>query len=123
MDAVRAAFKPEFVNRLDEIVVFDALGSVELARIVDLQIGLLAARLRDRRLTLTVTEAARDWLTLTGYDPAYGARPLRRLVQSAIGDQLARGLLAGEIRDGQEVVVDLGADALTVRSAQPAKTL
>jgi ATP-dependent Clp protease ATP-binding subunit ClpB len=123
MAAVRAAFKPEFVNRLDEIVVFDALSSAELSRIVALQIGLLADRLRDRRLTLTVTDAAREWLTLTGYDPAYGARPLRRLVQSAIGDQLARALLSGDVRDGEEVVVDLAGDRLSVGTAQPAKTL
>ncbi|MDP9496230.1 MAG: ATP-dependent chaperone ClpB [Actinomycetota bacterium] len=114
MDVVRSAFKPEFVNRLDEIVVFDALSTEQLAEIVDLQVQLLAARLRDRRLTLTVTEAAREWLTLTGYDPQYGARPLRRVVQSAIGDQLARKLLAGEIRDGDEIVVDRGDDGLVV---------
>ncbi len=119
MDVVRAAFKPEFLNRLDEVVVFDALGTEELSRIVDLQIGLLAKRLQDRRLALTVTDAARDWLTLTGYDPAYGARPLRRLVQKAIGDTLARALLAGEVRDGDEVVVDRNdaGDALTVAPA------
>ena len=116
MDVVRGAFKPEFVNRLDEIVVFDALTTTDLARIVDLQVGLLAARLQDRRLTLTVTAEARDWLTLTGYDPAYGARPLRRLVQSAIGDQLARALLAGEVRDGDEVVVEQAGDGLSVRA-------
>ena len=114
MDVVRAAFKPEFINRLDEIVVFDALSTEQLAEIVDLQVKLLADRLRDRRLTLTVTEAAREWLTLTGYDPQYGARPLRRVVQSAIGDPLARKLLAGEVRDGDEVVVDRGDDGLVV---------
>jgi ATP-dependent Clp protease ATP-binding subunit ClpB len=119
MDVVRSAFKPEFLNRLDEVVVFDALGTDELSRIVDLQIGSLARRLQDRRLTLTVTDAARDWLTLTGYDPQYGARPLRRLVQKAIGDTLARALLAGEVRDGDEVVVDRSdaGDALTVAPA------
>ena len=117
MAVVRSAFKPEFLNRLDEIVVFDALGTDELARIVDLQVQLLAARLLDRRLTLTVTDAAREWLTLTGFDPVYGARPLRRLVQKAIGDQLARALLAGEVTDGDTVVVDRAADgdALTLR--------
>ena len=113
--SVRQAFKPEFVNRLDDIVVFDALGSDELSRIVDLQVALLAARLTDRRLTLTVTSAAREWLSLTGFDPAYGARPLRRLVQKAIGDRLARALLAGEVRDGDEVVVDRDGDDLAVR--------
>jgi ATP-dependent Clp protease ATP-binding subunit ClpB len=105
--AVRAAFKPEFLNRLDDIVVFDALDTEELARIADLQIDRLAARLKDRRLTLDVTDAAREWLGVTGYDPAYGARPLRRLVQSAIGDPLARELLAGDIKDGDTVRVDL----------------
>ncbi len=109
MDVVRQAFKPEFLNRLDEVVVFDALGTEELARIVDLQVAALAKRLLDRRLTLTVTDAARDWLTLTGFDPVYGARPLRRLVQKAIGDTLARALLSGEVRDGDEVVVDRAA--------------
>ena len=116
---VRSAFKPEFLNRLDDVIVFDALGSEELSQIVDLQVARLARRLADRRLTLTVTPAARDWLALTGYDPLYGARPLRRLVQSAIGDRLAKELLAGRIHDGDEVIVDLDedSDSLTVRSA------
>ncbi len=117
MEVVRKAFKPEFVNRLDDIVVFDALGPAELTRIVDLQVSLLAARLADRRLRLTVTDAARQWLSLTGYDPVYGARPLRRLVQKAIGDRLAKALLSGEIRDGNEVVVDRVGDDLTVNAA------
>jgi ATP-dependent Clp protease ATP-binding subunit ClpB len=119
MDVVRSAFKPEFLNRLDEVVVFDSLGTDELARIVDLQVEMLAKRLLDRRLTLTVTDAAREWLTLTGYDPLYGARPLRRLVQKAIGDALARALLSGDIRDGDTVVVDRteGRDGLTVAPA------
>ncbi|MBV9380579.1 MAG: ATP-dependent chaperone ClpB [Streptosporangiaceae bacterium] len=119
LNAVRAAFKPEFLNRLDDVIVFDSLSSGELAQIVDLQVARLAARLSGRRLALTVTPAAREWLALTGFDPVYGARPLRRLVQSAIGDQLARKLLAGEIADGDEVLVDLDqtADALTVQAA------
>ena len=108
MDVVRGTFKPEFLNRLDEVVVFDALGTEELSRIVDLQVASLAHRLTARRLTLTVTDAAREWLTLTGFDPVYGARPLRRLVQKAIGDTLARALLSGDVRDGDEVVVDRG---------------
>ena len=125
MDLVRQAFKPEFVNRLDEIVVFDALSTEQLAQIVDLQVAALAERLRGRRLTLTVSDAARDWLTLTGYDPLYGARPLRRVVQSAIGDQLARALLSGEVRDGDEVVVDRAddGDALVVSRREVVKTL
>ncbi|HET8601058.1 MAG TPA: AAA family ATPase, partial [Segeticoccus sp.] len=107
MATVRQSFKPEFLNRLDEIVIFDALTTEELARIVDLQVDALARRLRDRRITLEVTDAAREWLALTGFDPAYGARPLRRLVQTQIGDQLAKLLLAGQVRDGDTVVVDL----------------
>jgi ATP-dependent Clp protease ATP-binding subunit ClpB len=123
MDAVRASFKPEFLNRLDDVIVFDALGSEELTRIVDLQVSRLARRLADRRLTLTVTHAAREWLSLTGFDPIYGARPLKRLVQTAIGDQLARALLAAEIRDGDEVVVDRDptGDGLTVVAAVAAE--
>ena len=94
--------------------VFEPLGSAELTRIVDLQIALLGTRLADRRLVLTVTPAAREWLSLTGYDPVYGARPLRRLVQKAIGDRLARALLSGHVRDGDEVVVDRVGDDLDV---------
>ncbi|TFV92280.1 ATP-dependent chaperone ClpB [Blastococcus sp. CT_GayMR20] len=114
MDVVRTHFKPEFLNRLDDVVVFRALGSEELTGIVDIQVAVLARRLAARRLTLQVTDAAREWLALNGFDPVYGARPLRRLVQSAIGDQLARALLAGEIRDGDEVVVDWPADVAGV---------
>ncbi|WP_441251321.1 ATP-dependent chaperone ClpB [Kitasatospora sp. McL0602] len=118
LETVRTAFKPEFLNRLDDIVVFEPLGTAELSRIVDLQVTRLADRLRDRRISLDVTPAARDWLALTGYDPAYGARPLRRLVQSAIGDQLARAILSGTVHDGQTVVVerDEAGDRLTVRA-------
>ncbi|MFC6079565.1 ATP-dependent chaperone ClpB [Sphaerisporangium aureirubrum] len=114
--AVRTSFKPEFLNRLDDVILFDALGAEELTQIVELQVARLATRLADRRLTLTVTPAAREWLALTGYDPMYGARPLRRLVQSAIGDKLAKSLLSGEIHDGNQVTVDLDetADTLTV---------
>jgi len=107
MASVRAAFKPEFLNRLDEVVLFDPLGTEELTRIVDLQVALLDRRLAPRRISLEVTDAAREWLALTGFDPAYGARPLRRLVQSAIGDALAKALLAGEIQDGDTVKVDM----------------
>ncbi len=106
LETVRQAFKPEFLNRLDDIVVFEPLGTAELSRIVDLQVAALARRLHERRLTLDVTPAARDWLSLTGYDPAYGARPLRRLVQSAIGDQLAKEILSGRVHDGDTVLVD-----------------
>jgi ATP-dependent Clp protease ATP-binding subunit ClpB len=119
MAVVREHFKPEFLNRLDDTVMFESLSTEDLTRIVDLQIDLLAARLTSRRLTLEVTPAAREWLAMTGFDPTYGARPLRRLVQTAIGDQLAMALLAGRVRDGETVVVDLLPDrsALTVAQA------
>jgi ATP-dependent Clp protease ATP-binding subunit ClpB len=120
LTAVRAAFKPEFLNRLDDVIIFDSLTTSELTKIVDLQVSRLAARLAARRLTLNVSPAAKEWLALTGFDPVFGARPLRRLVQSAIGDKLARGLLTGTITDGDEVLVDLDqkADELTVRAAE-----
>ncbi|MCU1659660.1 MAG: clpB [Pseudonocardiales bacterium] len=107
---VREHFKPEFLNRLDDIVVFESLTTEDLTKIVDIQIGALAKRLEGRRLTLEVTDAAREWLAINGFDPLYGARPLRRLVQTSIGDALARELLAGHIRDGQTVRVDARAD-------------
>ena len=106
MDAVHAHFKPEFINRLDELVIFHPLTRQELGSIVDLQVRQVSARLTERRISLQVTDAARDWLANTGYDPAYGARPLRRLVQTEVGDQLARLLLAGKVHDGDTVLVD-----------------
>ncbi len=114
---VRTTFKPEFLNRLDEIVIFDPLSTEDLARIVDLQVEALERRLQDRRVTLEVTDAAKEWLALTGYDPAYGARPLRRLVQREIGDRLAKAILAGEVRDGGTAVIDRDdeADTLVLR--------
>ncbi|MBO8197642.1 ATP-dependent chaperone ClpB [Streptomyces smyrnaeus] len=120
--AVRAAFRPEFLNRLDDLVVFSALAGDELRRIARLQVDALQARLAERRLELDVTPEALDWLAVEGNDPAYGARPLRRLVQTAIGDQLAREILAGEVRDGDTVRVDRveGWDGLMVGSAQGA---
>jgi len=120
MNLVRTTFKPEFLNRLDDIVLFDALGTEELGRIVEQQVERLQRRLADRRLELDVTPAARDWLVLTGYDPAYGARPLRRLVQSSIGDQLAKAILAGKVLDGSTVRVDVSDtdDGLTVLAAR-----
>jgi ATP-dependent Clp protease ATP-binding subunit ClpB len=114
MAAVRAHFKPEFLNRLDDIVVFHALTVDDLAPIVEIQLDQLRRRLAERRLTLEATESARLWLSRHGYDPVYGARPLRRLIQSQIGDRLARKLLSGEIRDGDRVVVDRPANADTV---------
>ncbi|MCZ9883064.1 ATP-dependent chaperone ClpB [Arthrobacter sp. B2a2-09] len=110
MAVVNASFKPEFLNRLDEIVLFDALSVDELARIVELHVDELTKRLHDRRLTLEVSDGARAWLAMSGYDPAYGARPLRRLVQREIGDRLAKEILAGQIGDGDTVLVDTAAD-------------
>ncbi|GHM72794.1 ATP-dependent chaperone ClpB [Bifidobacterium longum] len=106
MDAVHMNFKPEFLNRLDDIVMFHPLTREELGGIVDIQVAGVAQRLTDRRITLDVTDSAREWLANTGYDPAYGARPLRRLVQTEVGDQLARMLLAGKVHDGDTVLVD-----------------
>ncbi|NYJ03039.1 ATP-dependent Clp protease ATP-binding subunit ClpB [Nocardioides thalensis] len=111
---VRQSFKPEFLNRLDEIVTFDALSKDDLAHIVDLQLGLLGKRLAVRRISIEVTDAAKQWLADVGYDPAYGARPLRRLVQTAIGDPLARLLIGGDVGDGGSVTVDRGDDGLTL---------
>lgn len=106
MDAVHMNFKPEFLNRLDDIVMFHPLTREELGGIVDIQVAGVAQRLTDRRITLDVTDSAREWLANTGYDPAYGARPLRRLVQTEVGDRLARMLLAGKVHDGDTVLVD-----------------
>ena len=110
MGRVRAAFKPEFLNRLDDTIIFEALSKEDLGRIVGIQLARMQERLASHRLTLTVTDAARSWLADEGYDPAYGARPLRRLVQREIGDRLARMILGGEVLDGQEVVVDVSLD-------------
>jgi ATP-dependent Clp protease ATP-binding subunit ClpB len=120
---VRASFKPEFLNRLDDLVVFSALSKEELSRIARLQIDALARRLAERRLTLHVTDDALAWLADEGMDPAYGARPLRRLVQTAIGDRLAREILSGEIKDGDTVRVDRFGEDLIVGPAAGGKTL
>ncbi|MFF5502935.1 ATP-dependent chaperone ClpB [Streptomyces roseolus] len=117
LEVVRASFKPEFLNRLDDLVVFSALDRAELGRIARLQIDRLAKRLADRRLTLDVTPEALEWLAEEGNDPAYGARPLRRLIQTAIGDRLAKEILAGEVRDGDTVRVDRFEDGLIVGRA------
>ncbi|WP_410628435.1 ATP-dependent chaperone ClpB [Amycolatopsis sp. cmx-8-4] len=118
LSVVQRQFKPEFLNRLDDIVVFHSLGTEQLTSIVDIQVARLVARLAQRRLHLEVTDGAREWLALNGFDPIYGARPLRRLVQSAIGDKLAKELLSGEVRDGDTVRVDIpdieAGNALTV---------
>ncbi|WP_105973012.1 ATP-dependent chaperone ClpB [Streptomyces geranii] len=117
LEVVRASFKPEFLNRLDDLVVFSALNRAELERIAALQIGRLAKRLAERRLTLDITPAALAWLADEGNDPAYGARPLRRLIQTAIGDRLAKEILAGEVKDGDTVRVDAFGDGLIVGPA------
>jgi len=116
MNAVHRAFKPEFINRLDDVLIFDALSEEQLEHIVDIQLTSLGRRLEARRLTLQVSDDARKWLAERGFDPVYGARPLRRLVQHAIGDQLARELLAGAVHDGDVVTVEVASDgaALTV---------
>jgi ATP-dependent Clp protease ATP-binding subunit ClpB len=123
MGVVRNAFKPEFLNRLDEIVLFDALGTEELAKIVEINLGRLNKRLADRRITVEVTQAAKDWLALTGFDPVYGARPLRRLIQTAIEDRLARKVLSGQVHEGDTVVFDVDetSDGLVIVEPQPAQ--
>ncbi|MEW2490150.1 ATP-dependent chaperone ClpB [Streptomyces sp. NPDC048411] len=123
LEVVRASFKPEFLNRLDDLVVFSALSGDELSHIAKLQIDRLAGRLAERRLTLDVTPEALAWLAEEGNDPAYGARPLRRLIQTAIGDRLAREILAGEVKDGDTVRVDRVGDGLLVGPATSGKTL
>ncbi len=110
MNVVRQAFKPEFLNRLDEIVMFDPLTTEDLSRIVDIQLQRLNARLADRRIVIETTQAAKDWLALTGFDPVYGARPLKRLVQTTIEDQLARRMLSGQLNDGDVIRVEVNPD-------------
>ncbi|GHK04232.1 chaperone protein ClpB [Streptomyces sp. Y2F8-2] len=117
LEVVRSSFKPEFLNRLDDLVVFSALTKPELERIAQLQIDRLAKRLHERRLALEVTPEALAWLAEEGLDPAYGARPLRRLVQTAIGDRLAKEILAGEVKDGDTVRVDRFGEGLLVGPA------
>ena len=123
MQLVRQAFRPEFLNRLDDIVMFQALSEDDLAQIVELSVDALQRRLKDRRLTLAVTPDARAWLAERGYDPLFGARPLRRLIQSEIQDRLAMALLSGGVHDGDLVRVDVAADGsqlvLTATAAEP----
>ncbi len=121
MEVVRKSFKPEFLNRLDEIVVFDPLGTDELSRIVDIQLTRLNARLADRRISVEVTPAGKDWLALTGFDPIYGARPLKRLVQTTVEDALARRVLSGEVTDGDTVHFDLGPDGAGLQVVEHAE--
>jgi ATP-dependent Clp protease ATP-binding subunit ClpB len=122
MGVVRGAFKPEFLNRLDEVVLFDALGTEELAKIVEINLARLNKRLADRRIAVEATAAAKEWLALTGFDPVFGARPLRRLIQTTIEDQLARRVLAGEVREGDVVTFDAdeSSDGLIILQSQPA---
>jgi ATP-dependent Clp protease ATP-binding subunit ClpB len=122
MGVVRGAFKPEFLNRLDEVVLFDALGTEELAKIVEINLARLNKRLADRRIAVEATPAAKEWLALTGFDPVFGARPLRRLIQTTIEDQLARRVLAGEVREGDIVTFDADetSDGLIILQSQPA---
>ncbi|MFP5282038.1 MAG: ATP-dependent chaperone ClpB [Actinomycetes bacterium] len=121
MNVVRSSFKPEFLNRLDEVVLFEPLGTEELSRIVEITLRRLNQRLADRRISVEVAPAAKDWLALTGFDPVYGARPLRRLVQTTLEDQLARKVLAGEVSDGDLVTfdVDESSDGLVMVDAAP----
>jgi ATP-dependent Clp protease ATP-binding subunit ClpB len=113
MDVVRAHFRPEFLNRLDEIILFHRLGHEHMAPIVDLQVARVSALLKDRKIVIDLTEAAKRWLGRVGYDPVYGARPLKRAVQRHVQDPLAERLLGGEIPDGSTVKIDEGDGALT----------
>ncbi len=121
MAEVRATFRPEFLNRVDEIIVFSPLGRDDIAKIVDIQLRILQERLAARRLTVELTEGARDYLADTGFDPAYGARPLKRLIQREIQDALAMQLLSGDIRDGDTIVIDRGDAGLEFRTAAPSR--
>ncbi|MEO0894309.1 MAG: ATP-dependent chaperone ClpB [Pseudomonadota bacterium] len=114
MDAVRAHFRPEFLNRLDEIVIFDRLARAQMDGIVDIQMARLLKRLSSRKITLDLDESARKWLADEGYDPVYGARPLKRVIQKALQDPLAEALLAGDILDGSTVKVSAGAEGLLI---------
>jgi ATP-dependent Clp protease ATP-binding subunit ClpB len=117
LDAMRQTFRPEFLNRVDETIVFHPLGKDEIAGIVDIQIRLLQQRLADRKLTVTLTTSAREYLAVKGYDPTYGARPLKRLIQREVQDVLAMKLLAGEIAEGGAVEIDRGEEGLAFRTA------
>jgi ATP-dependent Clp protease ATP-binding subunit ClpB len=122
MGVVRGAFKPEFLNRLDEVVLFDALGTEELAKIVEINLARLNKRLAERRISVDATPAAKEWLALTGFDPVFGARPLRRLIQTTIEDQLAQKVLSGGVREGDTVTFDSdeSSDGLIILQSQPA---
>lgn len=117
MDVVRGHFRPEFLNRLDEIILFHRLGQEHMAPIVDIQVARVAKLLKDRKITIDLTEAAKRWLGRVGYDPVYGARPLKRAVQRYLQDPLAEKLLAGEVPDGSTVTIDEGEGALVFQIA------
>jgi ATP-dependent Clp protease ATP-binding subunit ClpB len=114
MDAVRAHFRPEFLNRLDETIIFDRLSRGDMDGIVDIQIARLARRLAKRQIGLELDEAAKTWLADEGYDPVFGARPLKRVIQRSLQDSLAEMLLAGDVADGDTVAVSAGADGLII---------
>jgi ATP-dependent Clp protease ATP-binding subunit ClpB len=122
MTALREHFKPEFLNRIDETVVFHALTPEQLKHIVDIQLQILNKRLEERKIILNPSDAARDWLARTGYDPVYGARPLKRLIQKDIENPLALKLLEGEFADGDRIIIDAGTDGLTFKK-QPVLAL
>ena len=120
LDAVKASFRPEFLNRIDEILLFHRLERQHMGAIVDIQMGRLRQLLADRDITLDLTAAAREWLANEGYDPAYGARPLKRVIQRAVQDQLAEEILMGRVVDGQSVQVDAGSEGLVLRPGEAA---
>jgi ATP-dependent Clp protease ATP-binding subunit ClpB len=113
MDALRAHFRPEFINRIDEIIIFHPLDREQMKTIIDIQVRQLLRRLEDRKIFVSLTDAAKDWLVREGYDPAYGARPLKRAIQRHILDPLAMRVLDGEFREGDHVEVDAGPGGLT----------
>jgi ATP-dependent Clp protease ATP-binding subunit ClpB len=117
MEEVRGHFKPEFLNRIDEIIIFDRLKREDMGRIVDIQLGRLTKLLADRKITLAVDDKAKDWLGQKGYDPAYGARPLKRAIQKYVQDPLAEMVLAGKIHDGETVKITAGKDGLMFNGA------
>ncbi|MCX7853446.1 MAG: AAA family ATPase, partial [Caldilineales bacterium] len=120
MEALRASFRPEFLNRIDEIVIFHSLTREHLYQIVDIQLERLRKLLAERRITLEVTQAAKDLLIAEGYEPAFGARPLKRVIQRRLQDPLALDILRGEIRDGDHVIADRGGDEIVFTVAEPA---
>jgi len=122
MEELRRAFRPEFLNRVDETVIFHSLGREHLRRIVDIQVGLLLKRLEERKIALVLSDRAKDYLAETGYDPTYGARPLKRAVQRLVFDPLSRGILGGQFREGDTVHADWekGAEALTFTRGEAA---